>query len=295
MQAEILKYLPYGLREEIDVKNIENAEELRIRAGAATSVISYGSEKTLNFKATRKDVSDIVEMLLKHSIYAYMDELKTGFFTVLGGIRVGVAGRMVCDDGKILRISDFSSLNLRFPGEKKGIAHSLMPFITIRGRAASTLIVSSPQMGKTTLLRDVIREFSDGGSKCSVIDERDELYADGRFDLGKRTDVLRLCPKAKGINMALRTLSPDVIATDEIGDEQDLNAIFNAANSGVKIITTVHGGSVEEVQKRLFFKKLFQSSVVERIVLLGDSLGRGTVERIYDGTLKNVCNAAFLL
>ena len=295
MQKSILKYLPKELFYELDGMDFCDAEELRLRAMGASTIYVNGEEKLLNYVATREDIDSIVLALSEHSVFAFMDELKQGYFSIEGGIRIGVAGRTICDCGKIVHIRDFSSINIRFPRQIRGIAKVIFPFITKRGSLLSTLIISPPQMGKTTLLRDIVRTASDDGKKCSVIDERCEISAEGRFDTGIRTDVLTACPKAAGMNLALRSLSPDIIATDEIGNKEDLSAIYDAANAGVKVIATAHGADIDELTNRLFFKQLMEMKTIERVVVLSDSLGRGTVESIYNQELEKVCNVPFLL
>ena len=295
MRNGILKYLPQQLCEELSVVRFDDAEELRLRAGGASTVYIGTQEIILKYKAKKEDIEAIVLALSEHSLYAFMDELKQGYFSIEGGIRVGIAGRIVCDCGRITHIRDFSSINMRFPKQLRGIARSIMPFISRKGSLLSTLIVSPPQMGKTTLLRDIVRMASNEGKKCSIIDERCEISAEGRFDTGMRTDVLTSCPKAAGMNLALRSLSPDIIATDEIGNGEDLSAIYDAANAGVKVVATAHGKDIGELTNRLFFKQLMDIKAIERVVVLSDSLGRGTVERIYNAELGSVCNVPFVL
>ncbi len=294
MLENIKKYLPMELATELE--GMEGLpEELRIRYGGVCSVYGGGEERRLRYSPKKEDVEAMINGLAERSLYAFMDELRRGYFSIEGGIRIGVAGRMICEYGKITHIRDFTSINMRFPRQLKGISAAVMPFITKRRSILSTLIVSPPQMGKTTLLRDIIRRISDEGTKCAVVDERCEIWAEGEFDIGRRTDVLSACPKAVGMGMALRSLSPQVIATDEIGGDGELLAISDAANAGAKVIATAHGGDIDELMRRMFFRKLMEMGTIERIILLSDTLGRGTVERIYDNELNTVCNAPFLL
>ena len=288
-----MKYLPDELTSELGDR-LADAEELRLRIGGVTSIYRRGREELLKYAPSADELERIMRCLAQHSVFAYMEELKQGFFSIEGGVRVGVGGRAVCEGGGITHICDFTSLNLRFPRQVKGIGRAVLPFITRQGGILSTLIVSPPQMGKTTLLRDIVRQISDDALKCAVIDERCELFAAGGFDVGRRTDVLRACPKAAGMYMALRSLSPQVIATDEVGGEGELAAITDAANAGVKVLATAHGGSIEELIKRPFFKELLRTGTIERFIMLSDSLGRGTVEAIYDDKLAQVCNLPFL-
>lgn len=287
LKATIEKYLPTELKRELEeIENFENAEELRIRAEQPAMLYACGKETILQYVPDMPAVRKMTFALSEHSMTAFYEELRQGFFTIGKGIRIGVAGRVVCENGGVRMIRDYSALNIRFPREFPKISRPIAGYLRERGQILSTLIISAPQQGKTTLLRDLIRAVSDGDeyepNKCSVIDERSEISGGMNFNLGKRTDVLLGCPKAVGMRMALRALSPNVIATDEIGGEADLEMLFDASVSGVKVIATAHAASREELMQRMFFRKLCQKGVIERIVLLSDALGRGTVSQIYD-------------
>lgn len=295
MLGNILKYFPQELVRELEEFADEPVEELRLRFKGESTVYINGCERGLKYAPDEAELEEIVLRLAKRSLYAFMDELKQGFFSIEGGIRIGVAGRIVSEEKKITHIRNFTSLNIRFPKEIRGISEAVMPFITRRRKIISTLIVSPPQMGKTTLLRDIVRNISDSGVKCCIVDERCELWGQGCFDVGKRTDVLTACPKEEGMRLALRSLSPMVIATDELGRQEELLALSDAANAGVEVIATAHGGDIHELMNRAFFNKLIKLKSIGRIVVLSDSLGRGTVQRVYDGELNTVCNIPFLL
>lgn len=278
----VLKLLPKAISKELN--GINDIEELRLRSGRPAVVHHSGGEKILNCVTTRQDIAEIALMLTRHSLYAFESELSQGFFTIKGGVRVGVGGRVVLREGRVYMPGGFTSLCLRFPRQIKGVALPLLPNILQDGRVKSTLIISPPGMGKTTLLRDAILCLSSGkgapAHKISVVDERLELYGGGAFDLGPRTDVLSGCPKALGLSMALRALSPEVAATDEIGGEGDLSAIREAASCGVSLIATAHGSSIEEISRRPFFSELLRLNIFERFAILSNSLGRGTLQRV---------------
>lgn len=275
------------------------AEELRIRTGAPILFFAGGREYFTDILPTREQVAQLVRALSEHSLYSFSDELSQGFFTIGEGVRVGVAGRVVSERGMVKLVRDFSSVNIRFPREIKGMAHSVAPWLQTRGRLLNTLIISAPGQGKTTLLRDIVCAVSNGDAfaplQCTVIDERGELSGGLRFHLGKRTDVLTGCPKAAGMTMALRALAPGVIATDEIGGPEELSALMEAVNSGVRVLATAHCDGWEELTSRLFFRELLAAGMLERVILLTDTLGRGTVERIFDGQGAVLCSIPFLL
>lgn len=273
---DVYMYLPKKITEAL--KTVKNVEEIRLCAGQ--KAIAYAEKEILiDCILSAKEINDLVFALSRHSLYAFLDELKRGYFTIAGGVRIGVAGRVVCEQEKVSIIKNFTSLVIRFPNDVIGIGKQILNYIA--GYSGNILIVSAPKHGKTTLLRDIVRELSDLGNKCVVIDERCEISGEMKFDLGMRTDVLLACPKVIGISMAVRTLSPDIIATDEIGTDSDLEAIFDAVNSGVRVIATAHGRSMDELKERLFFRKLIEDNVFKCIVVLSDKLGRSTAEQIY--------------
>ncbi len=291
LTKEILKYVGKELKDELlSYPQFSFAEELRIRKDSPAMFYAGGSEFVLNTVASSECIRELMLALSMHSLSVFTDDIKNGFFTVDCGIRIGVAGRAVCEHGQIRMLRDYTSLNIRFPQQLKGIHAAIYGQLANEGNIPTTLIVSAPQHGKTTLLRDLIRAVSAGElyipKKVCAVDERSELAGSGYFDLGPRTDVLSACPKAEGMRMALRSLSPEVIATDEIGAEKDLEALFEAGNCGVKVLATAHAGSVDELLERMFFRKLMASGFIERTVVLSESLGRGTVENVYakDGT-----------
>lgn len=288
---DVLKLLPKAITREL--KNTQDIEELRLRADRAAIAQYHGEEKILSAVTTKQDIASIALMLTRHSLYAFENELSQGFFTIRGGVRVGVGGRVVMRAGRVYMPGGFTSLCLRFPRQMRGLAKPLMPFITQDGRVLSCLIISPPGMGKTTLLRDVILTLS-GEKKVCVADERAELYGGGAFDLGPRTDVIYGCPKAFALSMALRALSPEVAATDEIGGEGDLAAIRESANCGVALVATAHGSSLDEINRRPFFAELLKLNIFSRIAILSNSLGRGTLESVLaDG--NNILPAPVLL
>lgn len=244
----------------------------------------------------KENIEKTLQFVSNYSIYAVEEEIKSGYITVQGGHRIGIVGKVIMDKGSIKTMKHFSGLNIRISREKIGASNNLLPFIISQnGELQNTLIVSPPQCGKTTLLRDIIREISSGvphlnlkGMKVGVVDERSEIGAcfEGipQNDLGPRTDILDSCPKAQGIMILIRAMSPQVIATDEIGREEDSNSIKEAMMAGIKLITTVHGRSLEDVLKKDIVGKLIEDGVFERIVFLSNSDGVGTIESIINGS-----------
>src|SRR5699024_2361318 len=186
---------------------------------------------------------------------------------------------------------DLSSLNIRIAKEKKGVALPILPYLVEGGRLLNTLVISPPQHGKTTLLRDLARVISYGnvhlsGKKVGIVDERSEIAACvhgmPQRDVGPRTDILDACPKAEGIMMMIRSMSPDVIIADEIGRPEDTVAIQEALNAGVCMMTSVHGSSLSDITRRPTFSRMIGQGMFQRYILLGRSKGVGTVESIFD-------------
>lgn len=231
-----------------------------------------------------------VSLLSAYSLYAFAEEIRQGFLTIEGGHRIGFCGKAVMEDGKIKTLHPISSLNIRIAREVKGCADHIFPYLFDNGRFCHTLILSPPGCGKTTLLRELIRNLSraEGGYAVGVVDERGEIAGMcggmAQMDLGECTDVISGCPKAEGMLLLLRSMSPQIIAVDELGRESDFLAASDLIHAGVKLLCTVHGSSLEELEKRAFLGRLLAHQVVERFVILSASQGVGTVEAILDGT-----------
>ena len=291
---------PAGLRSRLEHAKLdpELLQEIRMRANRPL-LLRYGGKEyglTMDGKLTlqtgncavmgQREVKEALEHLAGYSLYAYDEEVKQGYFTVPGGHRVGVAGRVVMEGGHVQCIRHISFLNIRFAHQKKGCADELMPYLIQDGSVCHTLLISPPGCGKTTMLRDVIRQISNGtcslsGLTVGVVDVRSELA--GAYlgipqnDLGMRTDVLDGCLKSEGIQMLLRSMAPQVIAVDEIGGEEDLAAVRSALYCGCRLIATAHGASYEEVRKRTILQSLIERQVFDRYVFLA---GREQVGRL---------------
>lgn len=293
---KILSGIPANVAQYVEEIRVREGRPLMIHGGGREYFVRQDGLPTSNqdegYLVTRQDTSMLLQLLSNYSIYAVEEELRNGYVTVKGGGRVGLAGRIVLEDGKIKTLKSINSFNIRIPREVTGVADKVMPYITISNSVMNSIIFSPPQMGKTTLIRDIARQLSDGfskfkGIKVSIVDERSEiagcLNGVPQNKVGVRTDVLDACPKAAGIMMLIRSMSPEVIITDEIGRTEDVGAVLEAMNSGIKIITTAHSASVNEAQNRPILAGLLEEKVFERILILGNSLGVGTLENVYDG------------
>ena len=271
----------------------EGINEIRVRTGSAV-ILKKGAEEFFMgpgglrtkdiasaYRADRADVEEMVNMISCYSLYAFSNQLKEGFITVPGGHRAGLAGSAVTDGREIGTIKNISSAALRIASQRKGCASGLVKNIFSDG-LKSVLIVSPVCGGKTTMLRDVLRILSDGGYTVGLSDERGEIAAcymgEPQLDIGERTDVLDCCPKAEGLEMLIRAMSPDIAAADEIGSAADIAAIERAALSGAKVICTAHGENMEAVKK-----KFGNSDIFERYVFLEGRTSPGKIKEIYDG------------
>lgn len=269
---------------------VNNLEEIRIRTGNNIILFADGKEYELESKTGEKInkeiLNNIFNSILNYSAYAYQEELSNGYITIEGGHRVGICGRTVMENGRVKTIKDISSVNIRRSREILGVSDGYMNHILKeRDGIYNTIIVSPPKCGKTTLLRDVIRNLSAMGFKIGVCDERSEIAGtyNGRasYDLGERTDVLDGCPKDKGMVMLIRAMSPDIIATDEIGKKEDGQAIEAAVCAGIKLITTIHGSSYEDVIQS-GIGEMVLSGIFERLIFLSNTPKVGTVSAFRD-------------
>ena len=263
----------------------DNAEYYMDRAGKLDRELKDA------YIVSKADIKETVEYISSYSLYAYEEELRQGFITIQGGHRVGMAGKVIMEKEGIKSMRYISFINIRLSHQIKGCADPLIPLVTDGLQVKHTLIISPPRCGKTTLLRDLIRQLSNGGDTyrgvtVGVVDERSEIGACHmgipQNDLGIRTDVLDCCPKASGMMMLVRTMAPEVIAVDEIGGRQDMEAIEYVRNCGCKLIATVHGSSIDDIRTKPLLRKLVQERTFERYVVLGDLKSAGRITDVFD-------------
>jgi stage III sporulation protein AA len=275
-----------------DRLNKEQVYELRIKIGKPILVYSKYGESIINYISTKEDMKSIMQKVSNYSLYAYEEDIRQGFITIKGGHRIGIAGECVMEKGEVKTIRNISSVNIRICREVIGCSNKVMKYITSAYKVYNTIIISPPKCGKTTILRDIARNISSGmpslgiaGKKVAVIDERSEIgacyFGIPQSDLGIRTDVLDNCLKREGLIMAIRSLSPEVLICDEIGTKGDVEALIMAFNSGVNIITTIHGFTIEDLYKRRVLSDLLDNEILERVIILSNRNGIGTVENVY--------------
>ena len=303
MQTEaIWQALPRRLRAFLRREELRELQELRLRCGQplllrrAEGIFFLRQDGTLTqtasqgIRITGADLRESVALLSAYSLYAFEEELRQGFLTIEGGHRVGFCGKVVLERGEVKTLRQVNALNIRVAREVKGWGRHFLPYLTENDRPCHTLIVSPPGCGKTTLLRDLIRCLSSGEMgrfvTVGVADERGEIapLRDGvpQMDVGLCTDVLEGCPKAQGMLMLLRSMSPEVIAVDELGRAEDVRAVEEVLHAGVKLVATVHGASMEEIRARPHLCELVKAHVFERYVFLSAQSGQKRVTEIRD-------------
>lgn len=304
-REEILRVLSKKLRKlvgdcELD---FEKLHEIRIRVNSPLLILYDNKEYFLQeegivtgnqeqaYVITQKEMRETMEYISNYSLYAFEDELRQGFITIQGGHRVGVAGKIILEEGHIKNMKHISFINIRLSHQIKGCATPVIPYISDKEGIYHTLIISPPGGGKTTLLRDIIRQLSDGenigkGETVGVVDERSEIAACymgvPQNELGIRTDILDCCPKAEGMMMLIRSMSPKIIAVDEVGSREDLDAIEYVINCGCKLIATVHGSSIDDIMNKPVLGRLVKEKVFERYIILSGKRKVGQIEEIYD-------------
>lgn len=255
----------------------QEAEEIRLRVGREITVLLPESERFCGVMVEQEDLESLCNLATEFSRYAAVETLRQGYLSLRGGCRVGFCGTVVMKDEAAVNLKDFSSASIRIAREKQGIASGLPSMLFQDGRFLSTLILSPPGGGKTTLLRELVRCLSTGGNdfpgqRVSLADERGELavlrQGIAQMDVGPRTDVLDGCPKARAIPMLLRCMNPQIIAVDEITLQEDLRAMTMAANCGVGLLATIHAAHVDELRRKPLYQELLAAGVFRLAVIL---------------------------
>ena len=285
-----VRLLPPNLRTEVLnlPDNVTNqAEEIRLRNGRSPTMVLPNDEVEILplHKISASELQLVLEIATRASVHTYADSIRMGFVTADGGCRLGLCGTAVTDENRITSLRRLSSLCIRIPREKRGCADGVYATLT-DGGFKSTIIVSPPGTGKTTLLRELIRLLSDSGKRISLVDERSEVAGtfEGQpcFDVGARTDVLTGAPKSEGIFLVLRSMAPQILAFDEITTPSDIEAAETAANCGVSLLATAHGASIADLSERALYRKLLDRRIFSRAVII-ENLGgkrRYTVEEL---------------
>ncbi len=268
----VFRMLPRNVVAFINNGQADDLQEIRIRVNRNT-ILKYCNEEVItDFIPNENDMINILHRLCENSIYSFQSQICNGFVTLYGGHRVGITGHVVMNNEKISNINYISALNFRIAKEIIGSSNKILKYVIDNGEIQNTLIVSRPGNGKTTILRDLVRNLSNMGYTVSLIDERGEIAAmyNGvpQNDVGLRCDVLDNVTKSLGMKIAVRTMSPDIIVSDEIGTKEDIEAINYGVLSGVNGIFTAHGSSIMDIKLNENLNKIYEQKVFSRIIFL---------------------------
>lgn len=306
----ILQLFPAHLRKLFGVCRFcfDSLQEIRLRVGQPVILIVDGRENFLQrdgnlgddlknaYRITGPDVTDILNHICNYSIYAFEDEIRQGFISVPGGHRVGLAGQAVMERADEIRyLKHIYYLNIRVAHQKIGVGDSVLPFLYHNGMPYNVLIISPPGCGKTTMLRDLIRQISDGnvwgrGCEVSVIDERSEIAGSyqgiPQNDVGVRTDILDACPKLLGMMMAIRSMAPKVLAVDELGNAEEMELLRQAQACGCRVLATIHAENMRDMLEKEFMQTFLDGKIFQRYIVLKKENGIPVVEGVYDEGMK---------
>jgi stage III sporulation protein AA len=285
--------------------NYSQLNEIRLRVGKPIVVSLGGQPYFLSEKGitnnigsavicSKEDIDNIIFRASECSIYAVNEQIRRGFLTIKGGVRIGISGTAVCDGNEVKTLKNFTSLVIRIPHKIKNCSLSAYKYILENQTLHNTLVISPPGAGKTTFLRDFISQLSQRNICLNVLvlDERGELAAinEKGEDLldSNYVDVLSFISKSDGFLFGIRALSPNLIISDEIGAEEDIEAIEYVCNCGVSVMASVHAGSISELRQKPNFEKLLSKKLFDRFIVLSSREGPGTYEGIYDGNFNRL-------
>lgn len=298
--------LPDNILSAIKLLKYDDLCEIRLRVGRPIMVNYKNSYYFLGqsglcteknaFIANAELIKIVIGKASKYSIYSVNEEIKQGFITAIGGIRIGVVGEIVYDNDKILTVKNFSSVNIRIPHQVSGCAYKPSKFIIDNNtrKVLNTLILGSPATGKTTILRDLCNQIYNNLKDCNILllDERMEIAScvagEPQLKVGGATDIISGGKKSYNIINGLRCMAPNVIAIDEIGSKDDISAIEYAVNCGVNIIATIHSKDIHELSKKVEMQHLIKERAFDRYIEISNYNGKGTIENIYDENLKPI-------
>lgn len=296
---EILRLFPEDMRREIHKvvgKRWMFLQEIRIRLLQKVELIFDMNTEWLEIKPSKRDCLFILNQLSEFSLYRMEDELREGYITIEGGHRVGLAGKVNTLNGVVKAIQYITFMNIRIAKAREGVALPILPYM-YNEKYLNTLFVGPPQTGKTTLIRDVTRIIASGwrhvdAKKVGVIDERSEIAGAikgiPQHNVGLRTDVMDACPKAEGMMMLIRSMSPEIIVVDEIGSVEDVKSLMEAIHAGVTVICTIHGQSIEELRRRPSLEPIFKERIFQRTILLEKNVRPGYIKHIYNTDHTNI-------
>ncbi len=264
---------------------LERATELRFRVGrGCTLTCGEGNYPVNGIHVTSADMEKMLNRICRGAVYQFETQIENGYIPLPGGHRVGICGTYTKNESGAVRLRNYSSMNFRICRDIVGGAESLFPKLLCDGRFCSTLIVSEPCGGKTTLLTDMVRILSKHGYRSAIVDERGEIASvfqgNAEKDLGALADVLDGYPKPYGMMIALRTLAPQVLVCDEIGTAEETEKMLEAMNAGVPFLASAHAKDEEELFNRPQIKRLLDVGAISKIVLLKGAKAPGKIRKV---------------
>lgn len=276
--SAVINFLPPWMREQVDELGKNTLQEIRLRISYPPELICKNKRHILQRLVQREDLEFVVNTASRYSPWA-AQTIQKGYITTPGGHRIGLCGSFPEAEEHFRSLRELTSLCIRIARQFSGI-----------GKDAPTcgnlLIIGKPGSGKTTLLRDVIRCRSESGQTVCVVDERQELFPSSHgkfcFDAGRRTDVLSGCKKSAGVDMALRVMSPDIIAVDEITAQEDCQALIQALWCGVGLLATAHATCVKDLLRRRIYAPIMESRLFDTLLILQSDKSWRTERIMYE-------------
>ena len=285
LEAELARFFPKELSEVIAAES-GALTEIRLRARRPVQLVSGSTDRFCGEPISGPQLHRMLMAMMEHSYYAREEELAQGYFTMLNGCRVGVCGAYSIGDSGRVAMRAIGSACIRIAREVRGCGEEAVKELLSNGGPRSAILLSRPGMGKTTILRDAARLLSNHGLSVGIADERHEIAAcrDGvpTMDVGERTDVADGCPKHLAMDRLIRSMSPRVIVTDELGDARDVEAVREAARRGAAVLTSVHGGSFDRLRHGAV-GELISEGLFSTVFLLDGAPGRIAAVRHFGG------------
>lgn len=282
--------------------NLNKVNEIRLRLNKRIVVYIAGKPYYLSYEGITNDqekaiivsremLYNIIKRATEHSLYAVNNQLKQGFITVSGGVRIGICGEVVIENGVVQTVKNFSSINIRIAKEVKNCSLGILD-ILLQGGFSNTLIISPPGCGKTTLIRDILWQMSERSYTYNILlaDERYEIAncfnGQPMLNVGEFTDVISGAEKGYAFECGIRSMSPDILVTDELATSKDIESIINIANSGIKLLCSVHAKDLDDLKNKPQFKMLMEQKIFKRFVVLSKTRGLGTIEGVFDQSFR---------